>query len=373
MATVERSNSKFWRARFIGPDGKRITRSLKTRDYREAVKMAADLELAARRGRAGILTADRGRALVNEILEAVGQPTLDTVTFRAFCTRWLEGKAKTAPATLRRYKTVTEAFCASLGAAADRAVASVRPSHCEEYFALLVREGLSASTVRLHSDIITGVFARAVRQGIIAVNPVSSVELDDSTSESKEPFTDDEVSTLIEKATGDLKTIIMLGAYCGMRLDDAAKAQWSGVDFDAMTYSFVPKKGIRKNKQKLVVPLHPRLAEHLTAIAGDTCGAICPGFVGMKTGGNNGLSSRFGRFMEQCGISRSSSTRTEGRGRSVSSKSFHSFRHFFNSQLLAMGVDESIRMALSGHTTKLISRRYSHTTAAGRRAAIEKL
>lgn len=373
MATVEKSNSRFWRARYIGPDGRRVTRSLKTEDRQAAVKMAADLELAARRGRAGTLTIDRGRALINEILEAVGQPTIDTVTFRDFCARWLEGKAKTSPATLQRYTTITGAFCASLGPIADRAVASVRPNHCAEYFAALAKGGLSASTTRLHAAILTGVFSRAVRQGVIATNPVTSVELDDSVGESKEPFTDAEVATLIANATGDMRTIVMLGAYCGMRLDDAAKAEWSGVDFDALTYTFVPKKGARKNKQRLVVPLHPRLAEHLTAIAGDACGAVCPSFIGMKTGGNNGLSSRFGRFMEQCGISRSSSTRTEGRGRAVSSKSFHSFRHFFNSQLLAMGVDEKTRMDLSGHTTAAISRRYSHSTDAGRRAAIEKL
>lgn len=373
MATVERSNSKFWRARFTGPDGKRITRSLKTRDHHEAVKMAADLELAARRGRAGTLTTDRGRALVNELLEAVGQVPLDTVSLRSFCGRWLEVKAKTSPATLKRYRTITEKFCSALGPVADRAVASVRPGHCEDYFSTLAGEGLSAPTVRLHAAILSGIFARAVRQGVIATNPVASVELDDSGGESKEPFTDDEVSTLIENATGDMRTLVLLGAYTGMRIDDAAKAQWEWVDFDSMVYSFTVKKGNRKNKEKLVVPLHPRLAAHLHEIAADTCGAICPSFAGMKTGGGNGLSSRFGRFMEQCGISRSSSTRTEGRGRAVSAKSFHSFRHFFNSSLLAAGVDEATRMALSGHTTAAISRRYSHTTAAGRRAAIEKL
>lgn len=373
MATVDRSNSSFWRARFIGPDGRRITRSLKTRDYSTAVKMAADLELTARRGRAGTLTTDRGRAVVNEILEAVGQTPLDTTTFRAFCGRWLEMKAKTSPATLRRYKTITAKFCASLGPIADRAVASVRPGHCEDHFIALTREGLSASTIRLHATVLGGIFARAVSQGIVSTNPVASVELDDSAGESKEPFTDDEVNTLIEKATGDMKTLVLLGAYTGIRIDDAAKAEWQGVDFDAMTYTFVVQKGIRKNKEKLVVPLHPRLAEHLQQIAGDACGAICPLFAKIKTGGGNGLSDRFVRFMEGCGIARSSSPRTQGRGRSVSAKSFHSFRHFFNTQLLAAGVDEATRMALSGHTTKSISRRYSHTNADGRRAAIEKL
>ncbi len=335
--------------------------------------MAADLELAARRGRAGTLTTDRARAVVNEILEAVGQTPLDTISFRSFCGRWLEMKAKTSPATLRRYKTITAKFCTSLGAVADRAVASVRPGHCEDHFSTLTREGLSSSTLRLHATVLSGIFARAVSQGIISTNPVASVELDDAVGVSKEPFTDDEVNRLIEKATGDMKTLVLLGAYTGMRLDDAAKAQWQGVDFDSMTYTFLVQKGIRKNKVKLVVPLHPRLAAHLQAIAGDTCGAICPLFVGIKPGSGNGLSDRFVRFMEGCGIARSSSPRTQGRGRSVSAKSFHSFRHFFNSQLLAMGVDEAVRMALSGHTTAAISRRYSHTSADGRRAAIEKL
>ena len=123
MATVDRSNSSFWRARFVGPDGKRVTRSLKTHNYKEALKLATDLELAAKRGRAGALTANRGRAVLNEILEAAGQTPLDTVSTRAFCAQWMLDKAKNAAGTRKRYQHVMDDFVDSLGAVADRPLA----------------------------------------------------------------------------------------------------------------------------------------------------------------------------------------------------------------------------------------------------------
>ena len=372
MATVDRSNSSFWRARFTGPDGKRITRSLKTHNYKEALKLATDLELAAKRGRAGSLTTNRGRAVLNEILEAAGQTPLDTVSTRAFCAQWMLDKAKNAAGTRKRYQHVMDDFVDSLGAVADRPLASVHASHMETYRNKLTKAGLSPRSLRLNFKIIAGIFTKGVRQGIIAVNPCGAVEVDDAVGQSREPFSEDEVQALLRVATEDWKTAIFLGAFTGMRLGDAVNLRWDSVDLAGGRITYTPQKTLRK-RVTLEVPTHPRLLAHLESIAGDIGGPICRTLAGKGTGGKTGLSRQFIAIMEAAGINRGATKADNTQSRAVSAKSFHSLRHYFNTELLRAGVDEKTRMDLSGHTTTAISRKYAHTDDATRRAAIEKL
>lgn len=63
----------------------------------------------------------------------------------------------------------------------------------------------------------------------------------------------------------------------------------------------------------------------------------------------------------------------EGAGRARSSKSFHSLRHSLNSQLLIAGVDEAVRVQVSGHSDARTNRRYSHVRGESFRTALNKL
>jgi len=51
--------------------------------------------------------------------------------------------------------------------------------------------------------------------------------------------------------------------------------------------------------------------------------------------------------------------RKEG-GRSVNALSFHSLRHSFSTILANAGVSEERRMALTGHSTRDVHRKYTH-------------
>jgi integrase len=373
MASVDRHpRSKYFRAFFIGPDGKRICRTLETTERSVAVKIAADLELAARKARAGTLTADRGRKVLNEILEAAGVAQIDLETTAEFCTRWLNDKKKNAPNTRTRYDRVLKGFIDSLGSVAQQPLSAVQPRHVENYRDSLTKAGLSPLSLRLTFKVVSGVFAKAVRQGVLTTNPCGSVELDDARGAEKEPFTAKEVEALLEQAKGEWKTAILLGAYSGMRLSDAVGLTWDTVDLDHALIRFVPKKTLRKGR-RLEVPIHPRLLDHLKSLRQGRGGALCRSLAKQGTGGKTGLSRQFIDIMEAAGIKRGATKANKKQARAVSAKSFHSLRHYFNSELLRAGVDEKTRMDLSGHTTTAISRQYAHTDHATRKAAIEKL
>lgn len=374
MATVDKHpNSKYYRARFTGPDGKRVCRTLKTTDRALAQKLAADLELAARQARAGTLTTERGRALVNELLAAAGQTPLDTVTTADFANGWLRGKETTkAGATARRYSHVIREFLAHLGAVADKPLSAVQPRHIESFRDLLAKRKRAASSLRLDVKIVASVFTKAVRQGMLAVNPCGAVELDESAGQTREPFTQAEVDALLREAPEDWKTAILLGALAGLRLGDATAITWREIDLANGTLVFKPQKTRRKGRV-LTVPFHPKLAAHLEGLANNASGPLCPSLAGSPTGGKTGLSRQFITLMEAAGIDREASKASKGQNRAVSAKSFHSLRHFFNSALLAAGVDEKTRMDLSGHSTAAMNRKYSHSEISSLRQAIEKL
>ena len=188
----------------------------------------------------------------------------------------------------------------------------------------------------------------------------------------KEPFTDEDIAAMLRVAPNGWKTAILLGGFAGLRLSDAVNLTWNAVDFTKGVLRFTPQKSSRKGRL-LEVPMHPTLAAHLEAIAGDVGGPICPSIAGRGTGGRTGLSRQFIKVMEDAGIDRGASKCVENQPRHVSAKSFHSLRHFFNTALLHAGVDEKTRMDLSGHTTAAINRKYSHATTETLREAVAKI
>ena len=143
---------------------------------------------------------------------------------------------------------------------------------------------------------------------------------------------------------------------------------WAAVDLAGGTLTFTPQKTARMGRV-LTVPLHPRLAKHLESIAGDVDGPLCPSLAKRNRGR---LSTQFIAVMERAGIHREVREATSAQPRPLE-KSFHSLRHFFNSALLAGGVDEKTRMDLSGHSSPKMNRGYSHSELATLKAAVSKI
>ena len=60
-------------------------------------------------------------------------------------------------------------------------------------------------------------------------------------------------------------------------------------------------------------------------------------------------------------------------GRNRCSLSFHSLRHSFNSAMATAGIPQEIRQKLTGHASKAVNDRYTHTELATLKGAIESL
>ena len=93
-----------------------------------------------------------------------------------------------------------------------------------------------------------------------------------------------------------------------------------------------------------------------------------PSLAGKDTGGKHGLSGRFAAIMEKAGIE---GKRTEASGgRTLSSLSFHSLRHSFNSAMANAGISQEVRQKLTGHTSAETNKVYTHHELEALRAAV---
>jgi integrase len=242
---------------------------------------------------------------------------------------------------------------------------------------------MAGKTVLSYLKDIGSIYRAAIREGIIAFNPVAACEKPDtSDSHERKPFTFDEVEKLKAAAPSEQwRGMILAAAFTGLRLGDVARLKWDCVDLEKKMITVIPAKTKRK-KVEVKIPIHPDLLAYLTAapVADDSPDAfVFPELAQKKIETGNGLSETFNRIMQAAGVDRGkpsrekSESKEKSRGRVTYERGFHSLRHTFTTWLYAADVSEEDRMLLTGHSTRDAHRIYSHADESILRRAMDKL
>ncbi len=373
MASVHRRpRSPFWFCAFRS-GGKLVLRSSKQTDKSKALGMAIELERCDKLARRGELLESQARSIVDSILERAGcGERLRSVTVTEHFKSWLASKdARKATSTAARYTGVVGRFLTHLAARASKPISSIRAQDVDDYIDGRVRDGVASRTLRLEFKTVKGALDDARRKGLILTNVAEAVELPRSTAgNERTQFTAAEVGILVRAADDlEMRTLIMAGYYLGVRIGDASRLRWEGVDFVAGTITF----SVTKTGKPLTVPMHHDLRTHLEKLAGtDTPSEfITPTLATQKTGSHLGLSQRFAALMKVAGVG--SDEVVGNGGRRFCGKSFHSLRHGFTSALANAGVAPELRMKLTGHGSEAVHRGYTHHEMEVLRSAVEKL
>jgi integrase len=278
---------------------------------------------------------------------------------------WLELKQRVrARKTMDRYRQVVRDFVQSLGARANLALVHLTPRDILAYRDAIVAAKKSARTANLSVKVVSAALNAALRQGYIGSNPATAVESLPVKAEEKGIFTRKQLSKLLGAADGDWRSAILLGYYTGARLSDIANMRWGAIDWRDKVIRFTPSK----TKKAVIVPLHPQLERELLKNAGIGKAMMFPSLAGKGTGGRFGLSGRFKAIMRKAEIE-GKLTKASG-GRTLSSLSFHSLRHSFNSAMANAGVSQEIRQKLTGHASAEINTQYTHHELVPLRAAV---
>jgi integrase len=386
MSSVHRQPGRpYWFCAFSVVDpvtgrSKRLFRSTKTTDKRQAMEICRAWHKASLKARSGKLSVDAAREViaqgVSDVLMAASIESLPSATIASWCETWLQAKAiETEASSHARYARIVERFTGFLGRKARRDLATLQSIDITRFRDREAKE-LSRSTANLSVKVLRACFAEAVRQGLCAVNPASRVKLLKSSKESKRrAFTLAEIKRILRACDDDVewRGLVLFGLYLGQRLGDLSRLTWRAVSFEQGEIAFTT----RKTGRRIVLPLVQPLADYLTSLpASDNPNAyIFPTAASAKRTGR--LSNQFREILVSAGLLEpreyKPTEQSRSHARETSELSFHSLRHSAVTMLKASGLSDVFAREIVGHDSAAISRQYTHLSTADLRNAMQRL
>lgn len=328
-----------------------------------------------RQAQQGLFDEHAARECIDKLLALVGKPGLEAITIRKEFESWLEVKKGSASGgTYRSYKHTVESFLEFLGSKADANLAALTASDVDRFRIRELKQGKAPATVLTQIKALRAVLNRSRKFGRILTNPAEAVDVGGVDSQGKQPFTLEQVQSLMAVADWEWKGMILIGYYLGARIGDAAHMRWVCVDFEACTISFRQQKQKRGSiKKPVTTVLMPELRDYLREQrerrkVGEF---VFPTLGKTPVSGTGGLSLKFGKLITAAGIKNEPyDKKVTGKGRDFYPYGFHSFRHTSVAIMERLGVSEEIRMLHVGHTSDAHAR-YSHREVESIRQALK--
>lgn len=432
MASLHKQPGKpHWFAAFSTPDGKRHFKSTGTGEKKQARKIADGWTKAARLASQRNLTPDRARKLIDatvaDVLESHVSGFLPRETLRQFfyragdlvmepglqrerlhgliantvrqvatgagqevphssirdwCNRWLESKGLEAEGTThQRYRTAIAHFLEHLGEVAHKDLSTLRVEDVMGFRNALGKR-LSVGSANLELKIVRACLYGAMEADLITKNVAAQVKALKGRAESaRRAFTLEEVKSVLEqcdRAGGEWRGLVLTGVYSGQRLGDVARLTWQQVDLEKGTISFVTSKTGRHLEISLAKPLRDYLES--APLADSPAACVFPEAAAAVVKRVGTLSNRFyDEILAPAGLvparPKKHKATEQGRDakRQISELSFHSFRHTMTTWLKSSGASNALAQMIVGHDSEVVSRGYTHLSAADTAVTISKL
>lgn len=275
----------------------------------------------------------------------------------------------TGAATMRMYRFQVGRFVRWAGMAAPqcREVRQITPAIAGRFLGD-IRDAMSANTYNKHIVLLRRVWRCVRDEARWTENPWDAAQTRPGDARRRRMLSAEEIESLVDAAKGEWRTLILIGAYSGLRLGDAARL--AAEDIRDGRIVIAPRKTRRKSGAEVRIPIHPRLAKALTE-TGVASGPFLPG-IAKRYGRDCGNVSRaITRIFRRAGIP---TTETEAEtGRKVVVAGFHSLRHSFVSRLADSGAPLTLVQALAGHSTPTMTAHYYHADDEKAAAAVAAL
>jgi integrase len=346
------------------------------------MQMCIGWQRAADMARQRLLTEDRAREVISEILvNAYGSDGLRSFTTRQWFDHWCKIKSDSQDAkTASKYEQVKREFLDFLGHKADQNLVAITSRDVRAFRDHKKAAGVSATTLNFTLTILSAYFNAAWKDHVISNNPCSAVEhVKDSLSPAKrqkQPFTVEQVKALLDHAKGDWRGLIRVAYYSGARLENCANLRFKNLDFNSEPSLIVFEK-YSKHGDEHKVPMHPALEKFLLSLSSseDENAFVFPSLAGPHVAN---LSRQFRQLMDEAHIKNWTvregvRTGSKSSPRDVWALGFHSLRRTNVSLLANAGVSEEMRMAVTAHATREVHKGYTHHELARLRDAVAQL
>jgi len=293
--------------------------------------------------------------------------------------------------TLRQYEFQYEAFAKWFADNHPKADKDGNPIHWElrhvtqadvDHYAAHLIKKVSPSTFNRHIVLLALVWRVLEKPARISGNPWKSIERKRFAVHSRRELTLDELQRLCQAAQGEMRLLLALGIYSGLRLGDAACLQWSNVDMVKGIITLIPTKTARRSQKRITLPIHRTLYGLLSEIPkGERTGHVMPGLaeryhaydgalakdvaalflsVNIKTGAN-AVTAAEKEAAEKAKADGKEPPKAKRAAKRASAEcGFHSLRHTFVSLCAAGGVSQSVVQSLVGHGSPAMTQHYTH-------------
>jgi len=157
--------------------------------------------------------------------------------FINFMDNWLESwKLTISPTTYDAYRITMRAHIVPFFEKKKLKVTDMTPAVIQQYVNAKLKE-LSSNTVRKHLSTISKCFDTAVKQNIIAINPVKRIEMPKKKKYNGAKFYNErQIEQLLEVSKGDsLEIVILLTLFYGLRRSEILGIRWDAIDFESKT------------------------------------------------------------------------------------------------------------------------------------------
>jgi integrase len=250
---------------------------------------------------------------------------------------------------------------------------SVTKAVAEEYAGHLNHGRLSPNTYNKHLNLLTLVFRVLKRKAKLTENVWDDIQRKRIATQGRRELTIEELRRICQSATGELRTLLSLGVYTGLRLGDCATLRWAEVDLLRTEIRRIPNKTARRNPKPVKVPVHSVLREMLAETPSEKrTDYVLPKTAELYNRRSDLVTDMVQRHFEACGIKpHKPGTGSNGK-RAVVEVGFHSLRHTFVSLCRESNAPLAVVESIVGHSNPAMTRHYTHVgeLAAGQAIAL---
>lgn len=233
-------------------------------------------------------------------------------------------------------------------------IEQVTSARLEQVLGDLKRSGLAGSTVNRYRSLVSSIFTAAVRQDLVAVNPLARVKPFKESAGRVRYLLEDEETKLrqvIRRDYPDRIPELDLALNTGMRRGEQWSLKWSDVDFKAGQITVFGKTGRRHIQMNSAA--RSALTEFERRVRSSEY--VCEESAGGDT-------RDWRRWLE-----------TSVKRAGIPNFHWHDLRHTFASRMVMAGVDIRTVQELLGHADIKMTMRYSHLSPDHRATAVEKI
>lgn len=264
-------------------------------------------------------------------------------------------------------------------------LSDVTPAIADE-FAGELQKTLAAGTVNKYRFFFIAFFNTLNKDGKISIdrNPFATMERMEADVNSRRELSIPELQRIIETAEGDLKLLLQVGTFTGLRLGDCCTLLWNEIDLARGIIRRKPRKTSRKTGALVTLGIPVPLFQALNAVPEtERSGYLLPRFAELYLAphGTGAVTRIIQRHFKACGIElyapgTGAKYHYEGKKkvydesrRAVLQVGFHSLRHTWISFHAMHGTPQAVIQQAAGHANPAMTEHYTHVSEEAARIA----